>query len=532
MRPYALGELVLGDVLREETARHPSRTFLRFREGDLTYAEVDALTDRVASGLAACGVHQHDPVAVMLPNCPEFLTVTFALARLGAVAVPVNTAYRGELLRHVLENSEALLLVVDQPLLDEVARVEGHLQALETIVVRQPPGNSPVPTGLSKAMLPLHALPSSNAGERAWAQVHPSDLQAIMYTSGTTGPSKGVMVPHAHALTDAQDFLRYMDYRPEETIYCPLPLFHAAALWDGLMAALLAGSSIAIVERFSASRFWEDVRRFGANVAMGIFSMIPILLKQPPTPEDRDHPLRSFYVGKSTQDEAFHARFGVHSVETYTSTEVGIGTGSPYGHWREGSCGKANEVTHEVRVVDALDREVGPDEPGELVLRPRRPFVMTTGYYRAPEVTARAFRNLWFHTGDFSRRDRDGYFHFIERIKTSIRRRGEFISAFELEREVNEHPDVLECAAFGVPSELEEDDVMIAVVRRTRSPLGEAELAAFCRERLPAFMVPRYIEFVRELPKTAIGKLATHELRTRGDHGVTAATWDAERAGT
>lgn len=529
MRSYALDELVLGEVLREEAGRHPSRPFLRFAQGDLSYAEVDDLSDRMARGLVDCGVARGDHVAVMLPNCPEFVTITFALARLGAVAVPVNTAYRGELLRHVLDNSQANLLIADHSMLDVVAEVEALVPALAAIVVRTVPGNGGLPRSLSRPLRALDTLPSTR-GPAPQARVRAGDLQAIMYTSGTTGPSKGVMVPHALALTDAQDSVRYLAHQPDETIYCPLPLFHAAALWDGMMAALLAGSGIAIVERFSASRFWSDVRRFNTQVAMGIFSMIPILLKAPPTPEDRDHPLRAFYVGKSSQDAVFHERFGVRSVETYTSTEVGIGTGSPYGQWRAGSCGQVNEATYEVRIVDEHDREVGVDEPGEIVVRPTRPYVMFTGYYHAPEATAHAFRNLWYHTGDFGRRDQDGYFHFIERMKNSIRRRGEFISAFELEREINAHPDVLECAAFGVPSEMEEDDVMLAVVRRRGSQLQPAELAAYCHAKLPAFMVPRYIEFVGELPKTSIGKLATHELRTRGDHGITPATWDAARA--
>jgi len=527
LRGYPTEALVLGDVLAEKAAAHPGRPFLRFAEGELSYGEVHATAGRLAGRLARLGIGQHDHVAVMLPNCPEFLHVIFALARLGAVAVPVNTAYAGELLRYVLSSSDAVALVVDEALLDRVAAVEPDLPDLRALVVHTRGDAAEALAGLRTPATPLRDLLARGA-EPPPVEVRHCDLQAIMYTSGTTGPSKGVMVPHAHALTDAQDSLAYMDYRPDETIYCPLPLFHAAALWDGMMAALLMGASIAIVERFSASRFWDDVRRFGANVAMGIFSMVPILLKAPPAPDDRDHPLRAFYMGKSVQDEAFHARFGVRSVETYTSTEVGIGTGSPYGRWRVGSCGQVNEATCDVRVVDEHDREVGPGEPGELVVRPRRPFVMMQGYYGFPQATAEAFRNLWFHTGDRGYRDADGYFHFIERIKDVIRRRGENISAFEVEQAVNAHEAVLECAAFGVPSELEEDEIKVAVVLCPGAELDPQSLAAHCRERLPGFMVPRYVEFVGELPKSAIGKLAKHELRARGDHGITPHTWDLE----
>jgi crotonobetaine/carnitine-CoA ligase len=296
-----------------------------------------------------------------------------------------------------------------------------------------------------------------------------------------------------------------------------------------MMMALLAGSPIAVVERFSASRFWDDVRAFGATQAMGVFDMIPILLNRPPSPDDRHHPLRRFYMGKSVLDAPLFDRFGVHAVETYTSTEVGIGTASPFGEWRMGSCGVTNSERHEVTIVDEVDREVGPGEPGEIVLRPKQPCVITTGYYNYPQVTAETFRNLWFHTGDRAYRDADGYFYFVDRIKDAIRRGGENISAFELEQSVNAHPAVLESAAFGVPSELEEEEVKVAVVVQPHADLDPAELAAYCRDRLPRFMVPRYIEFVDELPRTGTGKIAKHVLRKEGDGGITHRTWDSKR---
>jgi len=525
---YEPERLVLGDLLEERAATHEHSTFLKVRDGELTYGEVGRMANRMARGFAATGVRAGDHVAVMLPNSVDFVCTTFALARLGAVLVPINTAYKGELLQHVLDTSDTSLLVVDESLLEHVAAVEARLPNLCAVVARSE-GARGTRARLAKPVVPLARLREAGK-ETPRAAVRHFDLQAIMYTSGTTGPSKGVMVPHAHALTCALDSLCFLAHRPEETIYCPLPLFHAAALWDGLMAALLAGSSIAVVERFSVSRFWDDVRRFEAGLAMGVFSMIPLLMKQPETSRDRDHPLRSFYMGKSALDGEFERRFGVRSVETYTSTEVGIGTASPYGEWRVGSCGRANDVRFEVAIVDGSDRAVGPGEPGELVVRPRQPWVMTTGYYNAPQATMKAMRNLWFHTGDRARRDEDGYYYFLERIKDSIRCRGENISAFEVEREVNRHPGILESAAFAVPSELEEDELKLAVVAQPGARLDPADVAAFCAERLPAFMVPRYVELIDELPRTPTGKIAKHELRARGHRGLTAATWDRAEA--
>lgn len=518
--------LVLGDVLRSRAGTDPTAAFLRFRDGDLSFGEVDALADRYARGLAAEGVGHGDHVAVMLPNCKEFVPLIVALARLGAVAVPVNTAYHGELLRHVLDSADVSTLVVDAGYIDRLPPVVTQVPDLGRVIVR---GGLRATVGMlgvttiEWSRLLVHGADPVDGGARF------SDTQAIMYTSGTTGRSKGAIVSHALALGCAKDSLDYLD-RWGKNVYCPLPLFHAAGLWDGVFAAMLSGGSIGIVERFSASRFWDDVRRFDAQVALSVFAMIPILLSAPPTPQDTDHPLEMFYMGKSALDAPLRERFGVRAVETYTSTEVGIATGSPYGQWRVGSMGRAHDERFDVAVVDEEDREVGAGQPGELVVRPKQPFVITTGYYGAPEATARAFRNLWFHTGDRVWRDAEGYLYFLDRITDAIRRRGENISAFDIECEVNLHPAVLECAAIGVPSRLEEEEVKLAVVLAPGAELDAPELVTYCAGRLPTFMVPRYVEFVDALPRTPTDKVAKHVLRSMGDRGLTDGTWDRERA--
>lgn len=521
-----LDDLVLGRILAERATTHRNETFLSFHDGDLTFAEVDSCANRVAQGFAAHGVEQGEHVAIMLPNSADFLFTVFALARLGAVAVPVNTAYKGDLLRHVIESSDSTVVVVDAEYADRVADLAPELGAVRLVVVRGDAGHVPMDPG--PITVPFSRL-FDHGGDAVSVDVAFSDLQAIMYTSGTTGRSKGAMVSHALPLMCAVDSLRFVS-GGSRTIYCPLPLFHAAGLWDGMMAALVSGARLAVVDRFSASRFWDDVRRFDAQTAMGVFSMIPILLSAPEGSDDLDNPLETFYMGKSSLDAAFHERFGARTVETYTSTEAGIGTASPYGEWRVGSMGTAHDERFEVAVVDEHDRLLGPDEPGELVLRPRQPHVITSGYYGRPDVTAEVFRNLWFHTGDRAWVDDDGYFYFLDRMKDAIRRRGENISAFDLECEVNLHPEVLECAAIGVPSELEEEEVKVVVVGRPGGDLDEAALAAYCAERLPSFMVPRYIEIVDSLPRTPTDKVAKFELRRAGDRGITSTTWDREAA--
>ncbi|GAB3432414.1 AMP-binding protein [Actinophytocola sediminis] len=528
MRKGTLESFVLGDILRSRSETHGSAPFLKFRDGELTYGDVHTMANRVAQGLISRGVGKGDHVAVMLPNCPEFVPVIFALARIGAVAVPVNTALRGELLRHVLFSSDSTVMIVDSSYVDRLSPVVDRLPGLTGFVVRDNETEGPFnPHRLPDRPAVSFASLLEHGDEEPRAGVVFADLQAIMYTSGTTGPSKGAMCSHALALTCAYDSLNYLD-RWGKTIYCPLPLFHAAGLWDGMMSALLSGGALAVVEKFSASRFWDDVRYFDARVAMSVFSMIPILLNQPPTDADHDHPLEMFYMGKSALDEPLRQRFGVRAVETYTSTEAGIAIGSPYGQWRVGSCGTVHSERFDAEVVDEHDRAVAPGEPGELVLRPKQPFVITSGYYGAPEATAETFRNLWFHTGDKMWRDEDGYFYFLDRMKDSIRRRGENISAFDLECEVNLHPAILESAAIGVPSELEDEDVKLAVVLRPGATLDATELIEFCVERLPGFMVPRYVEFIDALPRTPTDKVAKYRLRAEGDHGITPSTWDRE----
>ncbi|QIS18317.1 AMP-binding protein [Nocardia terpenica] len=519
--------LVLGDVLSRQARENQNENFLRFREGDLTYGEVDEMVNRVAQGLISLGIGPGQHVAVMVPNQPEILYSIFALATLGAVSVPINTDYHSELLRHVLHSSDATTLIIDSRYVDRIPPLAARLPRLERLVVCGADAAEAARRPLGKPAITLNSL-LCNGNERPLIEVGFSDLQAIQYTSGTTGPSKGVMVSHAHALMCSLDSLNYLD-RWGKTSYSPLPLYHGSALWDGVFSALLCGGSVGIVERFSASRFWDDVRFFRAEVAMSVFTMIPILLNPPPGARDRDHPLEMFYTGKSALDDTLRERFGVRSVETYSSAETGLPIASPYGEWRPGSMGRVVADKYEAAVVDERDFVVGPGVAGELVIRPKLPSIVMGGYYGAPEATAQCFRNMWLHTGDRVWQDEDGYFYFLDRMRDAIRRRGENISAFDLECEVNLHPAVLETAAIAVPSELGEDDVKLAVVLRPEAALAPDELIEFCAEKLPRFMVPRYVEFVDSLPRTGNDKVAKYLLRAQGEHGITPNTWDRDK---
>jgi crotonobetaine/carnitine-CoA ligase len=298
-----------------------------------------------------------------------------------------------------------------------------------------------------------------------------------------------------------------------------MPLFHAVASWLGVVPALLMGGRIAIVPRFSASAFWDDCRRYQADVAHGIFSMVPILMKQPPRPHDADQPARRFYFARV--DEAFEQRFNCRIVEVYGATETGVVTMTPPGNPRKiGSCGKPNDATFEVVIADENDAPVQPGDVGEILVRPRRPFAMLTAYYNAPDATAAAFRNLWFHTGDNARADADGYLWFVDRKKDAIRRRGENISSSEVEAVLNRHPGVLECAVVAAPSELDEDEVKAVVVLRPGTSTTPDDIWAFCDAEMPRFWVPRFIELRAEMPKTPSQKIQKYLLRAGDGQGT------------
>jgi crotonobetaine/carnitine-CoA ligase len=350
----------------------------------------------------------------------------------------------------------------------------------------------------------------------------------VLFTSGTTGPSKGCVLSHRYAVRQAQLMIEHFGLRPDDVLYSPFPLFHLDASVLTVMPALVLGTTAAIGARFSASDFWAEVRRFGATVFDFMGATLTMLHKRPPAPDDTDHPVRlAWGVPVPEFAPEFEERFGLRLVEAYGSTDAGVPIYQPLDEPRRpGSCGRAIPQ-YDIAVVDDEDREVAAGKVGELVVRPNEPSLLSDGYYGQPEATLASRRNLWFHTGDLVRRDAEGYVYFVGRTTDSIRRRGENISAFEVEEVVKLHPLVLDAAAYGVPSELSEDDVMVAVVVRPGEVLAPADLVAFCAERMARHMLPRYVDVVAELPRTPTEKVEKAALRSRG---ITPSAWDRERA--
>jgi crotonobetaine/carnitine-CoA ligase len=507
----------LGGLLRTAAERHGARTFLEFADGTQTYAEADARANRTANGLLALDAGKDSKIAIMAMNGPGFIDAWLGAARTGAVYVPINTDYKGDILRYQLGKADVSHIVIDPAFLDRLDAVATDLPKLRHVILSTPMAEVPRSLRGNVSISTLADVMSAPDREPG-VEIAPSDPLAISFTSGTTGPSKGVLASHAHVITFARDWIMSTDYAEGQSIYTCMPLFHAVASWLGVVPAIINGGRIAIVPRFSASGFWDDVRKYRADVAHGIFSMVPILLKQPPRADDADQPARRFYFAK-VNDE-FESRFNCKIVEVYGATETGVVTVTPPdGERRKDSCGKPNSATFDVMIANERDEPVAVGEVGEILVRPKRPFAMLSAYYNSPEATLEAFRNFWFHTGDNARADADGYYYFVDRKKDSIRRRGENISSSEVEVTLNRHPAILECAVVAAPSELGEDEVKAVIVLREGAEATADELWAFCDEHMPRFWVPRFIEFRREMPKTPSQKIQKYLLRAGDDQG-------------
>ena len=515
---------VLGELLSDRVRRYPEKVFLRFKDLNVTYEEIDRLSNRCANAFMGLGVDKGDKVSIMLPNCPEFIYLWFGLAKCCAVEVPVNTNYKGEFLRHIVDQSDSKILVIAAEYLDRVKLIEDSLKKLEKIIV------------LGEAKAPNLRVPIiyfdqffQGPDHPCGVKVEPWDPVSIIYTSGTTGVSKGALGCHNFWMVVAKKMLEHRDGRQDDIFLTFLPLYHINAQVLTTLTALVAGAQMVLLDRFSASQFWDEIRYYGATQFNYLGAVIPILAKQPEKSDDADNPARiALGAGcpPAIMDEV-EQRFGIKCLEGFGMTEIGIPVHVMPDDRRKGSCGKPMDI-YEIRLFDDNDNEVPVGEIGEIVFRPREPFTMMSEYYKMPEKTLEACRNMWFHTGDLAKKDADGYLYFVDRKKDALRRRGENISSFEVERAINTHPKVLESAAVAVRSELAEDEVKICVVLKPGKELSAEELISYSVERMPYFAVPRYVEFMESLPKTPTERTQKYLLKQAG---VTPKTWDREKAG-
>ena len=518
---FPFEERTLPRLLERQADRFGDRPLVRVDGGELSYAGARAAAAGFAGALAAASVGPGDRVAIMCGNRIELLEAVLGCAWLGAIAVPLNTALRGAQLAHVLGDSDPRILVAGSALVRHFDLVETPPPALERIWI--------VGEAAERCWVDVPLEPFPGAGDPADPHpVRPGDTFVILYTSGTTGPAKGVCCPHGQFYWWGRLTGSHLGVSETDILYSVLPLFHTNAL-NTLFQALLAGATFAVGERFSASGFWRELHETEATVTYLLGTMVHILLGRPPSPDDTAHRARVALAPATPAEHAarFEERFGIHLIDGYGSTETNLVLCNTIGGYVPGALGRVVDG-FEAKVVDEEEVEVPEGTPGELVVRHHEPFSVATGYFGLPEQTAEAWRNLWFHTGDRVVREANGVFHFLDRRQDAIRRRGENISSWEVEQALLTHPDIAMAAVVPVPAEVGEDEVMAFVVLRERAEPDPVELLRHCEPRLAYFAIPRYLEFLPELPLTESGKVRKHLLRERG---VSATTWDREAAG-
>jgi crotonobetaine/carnitine-CoA ligase len=518
----------IDQVLRRRLDADPDGPFLDLLGEAFTAAEIDDRATRLAASLSELGVTRGDRVASLLENGPAAVLTVFAAAKLGAIAVPVNTAYKGDFLRHQLGDSAAKLLVVQGDLAHRAAEVADALPDLEAVVVT---GEADV----AVEVRPEHAwdaLLDRSADGFVAVDVAPDELATFIYTAGTTGPSKGCMLSHNYVVNMSDQIARAWRRRPEDVVWTPLPLFHLNAIACTVVGTLLLGGRAAIAGKFSLSGFWPEIDRTGATIASLLGTITALIAndeERPDNPPNRT--LRLVAAAPMPLDIArkFRDRWDVDTFSAgYGVTEASLLSTLPPGEVNPpNAAGRPNDVEFDVRIFDDHDVEVGDGEVGEIVCRPRQPHVMFEGYWGRPEATMAVSRNWWFHTGDYGRVE-DGFLYFVDRKKDYLRRRGENISSFEMEKTFLGHPDIVDVAVHSVPSPLGEDDLKVTAVLRPESTLTEEDLCRWSVERVPYFAVPRYVEFRTELPRNPVGRVLKYQLR---DEGATAATWDADAVG-
>ena len=494
-----------------------------------TYAELDDVTDRVAAGFASLSLESGEHVSLMMQNSVENIDAWFGLQKAGLVEVPIHTASRGAALRYIVDHADARALVIDGAFLPHLAAIADDLPRLEHVIVNHnEPGDGPVELPRRLAVHDLAGLYDTGAPTPS-PRLERQDTAVILHSSGTTGPPKGVVLSHGAVLHLTRHLVWLMDYTADDRLYTAFPLFHNHAKYTSVCAALECGGSIVMDQRFPVSTFWEMARDKGITAFNYMGALLMMLHKQPPRPDDADNPIRIAFGAPCPVEiwEDFERRFGVALVEVYGMTEAPMGCENRLDNRKIGSAGRES-MTYEVRIVDEYDEPVEPNTPGEIALRPKHSWALFTEYYKRPEDTVEAWRNLWFHTGDRGRMDEDGFVFFLDRMKDSIRRRGENISTWEIESTVNTHPAVLESAAYGVPSELSESEVMVAVVCQTGESLAPEELLDFCQGKMAHFAIPRYVRFMDTLPKNHAERVQKFELRAEG---VTQDAWDREAHG-
>ena len=515
-------------VLTRAANEYGKRIFFDFSGDKYSYADIERAATRLARGLIALGVKKGDTVASILDNNLEAVLAWFAINKAGAISVPVNTAYKGEFLRHQLNDCGACIIIAEADYAQRIVEIEPGLTSATTLLQR---GGELVRC----EQLAVHAMASAfdDCSDPLPDPNKPTDLAMLIYTAGTTGPSKGCMISHNYVCNLGRQVIKNEGRSPEDCNWTALPLFHLNATGGTILSCMFVGARVAIFPRFSVSRFWPDIQRSGATIASLLGSMITFLAEAEDSDASRAcygqlHTVRGSPFPAALQQK-WKERFGVCTAgsNSYGLTEAArVVTGSQDDkNAPPGSSGRAND-DFDVRIFDEDDNELPTGTAGEIVIRPRRPHVMFEGYWNRPADTLKIMRNMWLHSGDIGKFDENGYFYFVDRKKDYLRRRGENISSFEVETGFRAHPDIADVAVHAVFSESGEDDVKATIVLKNGACISEHEMCLWAVERLPYFAIPRYFEFRPDLPRNPVGRVLKYQLR---DEGCTTATWDREK---
>lgn len=523
---------VISNILAQQAKEIPNKPALQWKsDHPITYEELYDDCLKIAGGLKDMGIKKGEKVLIMMPNSLEIIKTWLSVNLLGGIEVPINIHYKGSFLVHEVNDCAAKVAVIHEQYYGRFKEVAESLTNIEHVVIVGEKTNqdeqywrihqwSEIENSQNKLKKPEH--------------MNFNEPSAIMYTSGTTGPSKGVIIPYGLSGIFAQEVIEIAELTSSDVYYVCLPLFHANAQFMQVLPALIVGARVSVWPSFSASQWLNQIRECGATMTNTLGVMCEFIYRQPKSENDSNNPLRAMITLPAPKDIAkdLERRFTMKCLEGYGMTETSVFTYRKIDEpLRLGSAGKPLDW-FEVRIADPeTDEELPRGKAGEILVRPKLPGTFMLGYNNVPHKTVEAWRNLWFHTGDMGKMDEEGYLYFVDRIKDAIRRRGENISSQSIEAVVNSHPKVEESAAVAVPSEYGEggeDEVKICVVLKEGQNLNPLELHEYCEGNMPYFAVPRYIEYLSNLPKTANEKIRKIELRENNTSNM---IWDREKEG-
>ncbi|WP_156289684.1 AMP-binding protein [Oceanobacillus salinisoli] len=494
---------------------------------EATFNEVLYYANKVGNGLNSLGINKGEMVATMIPTQFEAIYAWYGCAMIGAIEVPINNAYKGNILKYIINNSESKLLVIEASILSRIYEIQDELDILEKVVVIGLNDDENIKLPLKFSVIKWEDLITKNTTEYR-SDIYNYDINHMLYTSGTTGPSKGVLCTFSHNYETAVGSVREEVVTDQDIYYNPLPINHIGGR-VALTAMLVYGGKVVLRDVFRTDKFWSDIEKFQCTCTLLLGAMANFIYKLPSNSNNKNNTLKWLnMIPLIPEVEEFKKRFQVHVQTVFNMTEICAPITSDGFKLKDNkSCGKVRKG-FEIRLVNDFDEEVPHGKVGELVVRSEKPWVLMAGYWKMPEKTVEAWRNQWLHTGDLFTRDEEGNFYFVDRVKDSIRRRGENISSMEVESEINGYPKVLESAAVAVPSSDGEEEIKACIVPQPNETIMPDELIKFLVDRMPHFMVPRYIEILEELPKTQTQKIQKSELRK---NGITNKTWDRDEAG-